>query len=225
MATLREAAWVARCVGRGDVAPFGPEEIARLAELVGTTEVAAGTPLMREGDPVDAVGVILRGEVELFRRLGIRRVVLQVLRDGDVFGDIPYFCHMPAPFHARALGPVTLVRLDAERVWPLLERHPVMCRRIIYSLASRLQRTQQRLLELTAGDLRRQVVMLLVDETGGGAGVVRMAQSTIAELLGASRPAVNRVLRELQDEGVVALGYRRIEVTDPDRLRAELARR
>ena len=96
-----------------------------------------------------------------------------------------------------------------------LAARPALAQRFLYSLASRLDRMQQRLLQLTGGDLRRQVASLLLDETGDAHLVVRLPQATLAQLLGATRPAVNRVLKALEAEGLIRLGYREIEVADP----------
>lgn len=216
---LREAAWMARCSGRGELSPFGAAELHRLRDQVGVDAVDAGTPLMFEGKPVPFVGVIHDGEVELYTRSGIRRVVLQVLRPGDVFGDIPFLCGVPALFGARALTSATVTKLDPAGLWGVLQTQPHLCERFLFSMASRLQRMQHRLLELTAGDLRTQVVTLLLDETGGGPGSVRLTQATLAELLAASRPSVNSVLKDLERDGALEVGYRHIKVVDPTRLR------
>ncbi len=220
---LREAAWLARCTGRGDLSPFAPREMAALADSIGTRHVAAGTPLMGEAKPIQAIGIILEGSVELTRRAGVRRVVLQVLHEGDVYGDIPFLCHMAPPFSARALTAVDVVELDGQALSALLAARPEVCQRFLFSVASRLQRMQQRLLALTSGDLLHQVTSLLLDETGGETGTIALTQSTIAELLGASRSNVNRALRELEAQGFVALGYRRVEVVDPVGLRGVAA--
>jgi CRP-like cAMP-binding protein len=100
---LRDAAWLARCVGRGELAPFSAGDVDALARAIGIREVEAGTPLMTEADPITSIGLIHHGEVELTRRTGLRRVVLQVLHPGDLYGDIPFLCHMASPFGARAL--------------------------------------------------------------------------------------------------------------------------
>lgn len=213
----RQAAWMARCVGRGELSPFTETEIRDLGATVGTTRVKAGTPLMQPDAEVASIGLIVHGEVELYRRNKVRRVVLQVLREGDVYGDIPVLCHKPAPFGARALTDAEVIVFGEEQLWLLLERHPIAIRRFLWSVASRLERMQRRLLELTAGDLRHQVAQLLLDETDHG-GPVRLSQSTLAELLGATRPSVNRVLKQLEGEGLVALSYRRVEVVDRDGL-------
>ena len=78
------------------------------------------------------------------------------------------------------------------------------------------------MLTVTAGDLTHQVAALLLDETGPEAGGVPFSQGTIAELLGATRPSVNRVLKTLEAAGHLRLSYRRIEVLDPQGLELAL---
>lgn len=185
---LQQAAWLARSSGRGELSPFTSEVLRELAASLGSHAVKAGTLLMRQGEPVRSIGVIRDGRVELARRDGSRRVVLQVLHPGDVFGDIPLLCGTSPPFAARALTDVRLISIDAEDLDRVLHTRPTLARRMLFSVASRLQRMQRRLLELTRSDLRSQVCALLLDETEGEPGAVPLAQSTIAELLGATRP-------------------------------------
>jgi CRP/FNR family transcriptional regulator, cAMP and macrophage regulator len=219
---LQDAAWMARCVGRGVLSPFSEPEMAELGRVVGVRRVVAGAPLMAEAEPISAVGLVRHGTVELTRRQGMRRVVLQVLQPGDLYGDIPFLCHMPPPFNARALTDAEVIEISADRFWALLESRPELCQRFLFSVASRLQRTQQRLLELTSGDLRHQVASLLLGEAAG-TGSVPLSQATLAALLGASRSNVNRTLKDLEAQGAVRLAYRSIEIVDPTVLRAVLA--
>jgi CRP-like cAMP-binding protein len=212
---LRHAAWMARHLGRGDLFPFTPEEVAELATTIGVDRVEPGTRLLGAGGPVEFIGIIEQGEVELSHRAGLRRVVLQILRGGDLLGDVPFFCRLPAPFTARALTEVMLIRLERPSLDRLLAARPALAQRFLYSLASRLDRMQQRLLQLTRGDLRQQVAALLLGEGGEDGNPVRLPQATLAELLGATRPAVNRVLKGMEAEGLVHLGYREVEVAEP----------
>ncbi len=212
---LRHAAWMARHLGRGDLFPFTPEEVAELATTIGVDRVERGTRLLGAGGPVEFIGIIEQGEVELSHRAGLRRVVLQILRGGDLLGDVPFFCRLPAPFTARALTEVMLIRLERPSLDRLLAARPALAQRFLYSLASRLDRMQQRLLQLTRGDLRQQVAALLLDEGGEDGNPVRLPQATLAELLGATRPAVNRVLKGMEAEGLVHLGYGEVEVAEP----------
>jgi CRP-like cAMP-binding protein len=205
---------MARHLGRGDLFPFTPEEIAELAATIGVERVEPGSRLLATGGPAEFIGIIERGEVELSHRAGVRRVVLQILRDGDLLGDVPFFCRLPAPFTARALTEVMLIRLERDSVDRLLAARPAVAQRFLYSLASRLDRMQQRLLQITGGDLRQQVASLLLDECGDSRRVVRLPQTTLAQLLGATRPAVNRVLKTLESDGLIQVRYREIHLVD-----------
>jgi CRP-like cAMP-binding protein len=224
-AMLRHAAWMARCLGRGELFPFTGEEIELLATSIGVRRLGAGAPLLHEGKAVEFMGLIEAGEVELYRRTALRRVALQILREGDLLGDIPFFCRMPAPFSARAVSDAVVIEIDRDTLTRLLETQPALANRFMFSLASRLERMQRRLLQLTTGDLRSQVATLLLDEVGDGSGSLRLPQATLAELLGATRPSVNRVLKVLESEGLLRLTYRQIEVRDAGGLRGVAAGR
>lgn len=217
---LRHAAWIARALGRAELSPFSSEDMQELASSIGVRRVSPGTRLMTQGKPVTFIGLIEEGEVELYHRAGLRRVMIQILRPGDTMGDIPYFCQKDAPFSARAITDVVLIQLDDTVLDRLFQTRPALCRRYLYSLAARLERTQLRLLQLTRGDLRSQVAALLLDETEGHEGGIRLPQSTLAELLGATRPSVNRVLKALEAEGLISVDYRSVEIRDRNGLRA-----
>ena len=213
-ATLQEAAWLARTLGRGDLSPFSDSDMDAISEVIGSVRAPAGTVLMTQGEPMRFIGLIREGRVELSTRRGARRVVLQVLHDGDVFGDIPFLCEMPPPFGARALTDVSVVRIEGDDPLRIIQTNPNVCHRMMFSLASRLQRTQRRLLEVTRVDLRRQIIALLLDESEDRETVVSLSQRTIGEMLGASRQRVNQILRALEREGAVTLSYGRVEVLD-----------
>ena len=216
---VRQAAWIARALGRGDLAPFSDDDVAELAAFIGVRRIGAGTLLLQQGKPVRSIGIIQGGSVGLYHRAGLRRVMIQILREGDVLGDLPYFCKIDAPFTARSISDVTLLELEEEVLERLLATRPALSRRFLFSLASRLERMQRRLLELTQRDLRGQIASLLLDETERQQRVIALPQATLAELLGAARPSVNQVLKGLEEEGLVRLAYRRVEVLDPSGLR------
>ena len=220
---VRQAAWIARALGRGDLAPFSDDDVAELAASIGVRRIGAGTLLLQQGKPVRSIGIIQGGSVGLYHRAGLRRVMIQILREGDVLGDLPYFCKIDAPFTARSISDVTLLELEEEVLERLLATRPALSRRFLFSLASRLERMQRRLLELTQRDLRGQIASLLLDETERQQRVIALPQATLAELLGAARPSVNQVLKGLEEEGLVRLAYRRVEVLDPSGLQRLLS--
>lgn len=207
---------MARCVGRGEWAPLSNSDLDQLQTRLESVEFSDGAPLFPQGAPPDGVFIVRTGRVELAHREGRRRMVLRYLRPGDVDGDIGLILGMPRPYSGRAVGDVRALRLSATNFETLIATHPALARRWLSSVAARLVFAQHRVLQLSSGDLHRQVAMLLLDE--GQNGIVELPQQSLAALLGATRSAVNRVLRDLERGGVVRLGYGRVEIVDPGRL-------
>lgn len=87
-----------------------------------------------------------------------------------------------------------------------------LARRWLSSVAARLAHSQMRILHLLSGDLREQLAQLLLAEERDGA--VLLPQETLAALLGARRPSVNKTLKDFEAGGLVALAYRRIRLLD-----------
>lgn len=208
----RHSAWIARCLGQGELSPLGPDDVSELAELLGERRYAAGEVLFRVGELPARVHIVRFGAVELSRQLGGRRVLLQVLRAGDVFGDVPLLVRMTEPFDARTLEDSVVLSVDSVALFELLERRPRLARRWLVSLALRMAATQARLVDLLAGGLEAQVASLLTREAEQG--VVRLSQSVLAELVGARRTSVNRVLKGLETQGLLRLGYGQVEILD-----------
>ncbi len=63
------AAWIARCLGRGELAPLGPGDIEALAAELGETRHAGDTRVFRRGDPPGRVYIVRQGAVELTREV------------------------------------------------------------------------------------------------------------------------------------------------------------
>lgn len=216
--SLTHAAWIARSLGRGELAPLNEDDIALLATELGETRYAAGTFVFRERQAPARVHVVRDGLIELTLVMHGRRVTVQLLRPGDVFGDVPLLLRMDEAFDARAREDSLVLSIGGERLFQLLHERPGVAQRWLVSLAERMAGIERRLLDLLAGGLDAQVATMLLREGVGGR--VALPQEVLAELLGARRSSVNRVLRAMQERGLVGLRYRDIRLLDPHGLAA-----
>lgn len=219
---LREAAWVARCVGRADSAPLREEDVVSLAEYLEHRESARGSVLFKQGEPQEGVWVLRSGTIELSVANGTRPLVVQVLRPGDVEGDIALLLGTPPPYAARAINEVVCLFVAAESFERLLIDRPAVARRWLSSIASRLARSHMRIVELLGRPLTTQVAALLLDEAVDDR--VRLPQRTLAAMLGVHRQALNRTVRAFEEQGLVELGYGTILLRDLFALRAAAGR-
>ena len=216
-APIRDAAWVARCVGRGAAAPLGAGDVAALAETLQPIELRAGQPLFAPNAPSSTgVWIIRSGQVELSVVAGRRRIVVGVLRPGDVEGDIPLLLGLALPYAAGAVDPVTCLRLTPSDFEGLLAGHPAIARRWLSSVAQRLATSHERLIALLGRPLPAQLAGLLLDEADRDHddGVVRLPPRTLAAMLGVARPSLNKILKEFERHGHIDVGYASVRVLD-----------
>lgn len=218
--SVRAAAWVARCVGRGSMAPLRPEDVDALARYLEPRSFPPGSVLFSAGRPQTGVWIIRNGTVELSTGSGPRRAVVALIYTGDVDGDIHLLLEMPPPYTARSIGQVDVLYLSAEAFDRLLAQHPLIARRWLSSVAGRVSAAQQRLIGLLGVGLTEQTARLLLAETEAGGGPVELPQRVLAAMLGVQRSSLNKVLREFEQQGLITLGYRTIEVADTPRLTA-----
>ncbi|UQA91103.1 Crp/Fnr family transcriptional regulator [Streptomyces halobius] len=214
---LKAAAWVARCIGRGEHAPLRREDVAALADILRPVPVRPGTVVTSAGAAPSGVWILRSGSAELAVGSGPRQVVVQILHPGDIDGDVQMLLHMPVPYTTRALETGEFLHLSNADFDRVLQRHPAIARRWLTSISTRLAHSQARLTALLGGTLIQQTARLLLDEAADGA--VHLPQRTLAAMLGARRPSLNKALKELERRGAVRLAYRTIEITDSAALR------
>lgn len=215
---IREAAWVARCVGRGAAAPFTPEDLTALAATLRTASFERGGVVFHGGSAPAGVWIVRHGRVELSVGSGRKRAVVHVLRSGDVDGDIQHLLDMPLPYTAHALEEATVLFLAAHDFENLLASRPAIARRWLSSVAMRLAASQDRIIGMLGRSLTEQVARLLVEEAIDGA--VPLPQRTVAAMLGVQRPSLNKVLKDFERHGLIRVRYGAIDVLEIDGLRA-----
>lgn len=215
------AAWSARAAARQDIAPFSEADIAHIREVAVEDYAEPGTRLLSAGDTVDRVLVVGPGEVELLAHSPTGRRVMAVVRRGGVIGDIPLFLNAPMPFDAVVNRRALVCELDRAALLAFLTSAPSASLRWMRSIALRLDDDRRRLLAILTSDLTAQVAFLLLEHAevdGGGPPAVQLSHDVIAQLLGARRQSVSRVIRSLRERGLVSTAYRRIVLDDPDGL-------
>jgi CRP-like cAMP-binding protein len=209
----RSGAWLACCLSRGNKAPLNKGDVEQLANEMGEQTYAGGTFVFKRGDAAAKVHVVRSGAVELSRLVNGRRVMLQLLRPGDVFGDVPALLGDSEPFDARAVEDSAVLSIETAALFELLQTRPLVARRWFISLAERMAGLQNRLVDLLAGGLESQLASILLRETGAD-DAVRLTHSHLAELVGVPRASVQRVLKSLESADLIALRYRKIELVD-----------
>ncbi len=111
------------------------EELALLASIAEEVEVRPGTVLLTQGEPTDALYVVIRGAVEL-RRAGEQVLTAQ---DGTPFGTWALIDESPSLVGATAVTETHLLRIAREDFYDLLADHSELARGLLKGLARRVR--------------------------------------------------------------------------------------
>lgn len=182
--------------------------------------------LVRQGEAGTAFHLLASGRVAVrVTTLAGEVVTLSVLGPGDFFGEQALL----GPRHQRtasvvALEPVETLSMDSARFDQLRRTHPSVERFLVEVLAAQVRRLTAHLVEALyvpaeQRTLRRLLELLRQYRSSGNSWTVPITQQDLAAMAGTSRPTVNRVLRGMEEAGVLRLGRGRIEVLDVVALR------
>jgi CRP/FNR family transcriptional regulator, cyclic AMP receptor protein len=122
------------------------QERAELAAQLDHVSFSAGTPIFNYGDPGDSLYVLSTGTVEIFFRDDTgERIVLEVAKPGDIFGELSLLDGGPRSASAVALEDVLLLRLDRTHLNLFLQRRPAAAMDLLAATGRRLRYTADKL--------------------------------------------------------------------------------
>jgi CRP-like cAMP-binding protein len=126
---------------------------ARLADLADVTSYPAGAVVIREGTPVDSLGVVLDGRLAIRLNVPGREIVtVLTVEQGDFIGWSALVPPHRATSTIVALEPTTVVTFEGSALRTALESDPdlaaAVLRRVLDAVARRLAATRTQLLDL-----------------------------------------------------------------------------
>jgi CRP-like cAMP-binding protein len=204
------------------------DALARLASHAGTRRLAADQTLFHKGDPGGELCGVLSGRLRV-RGVGPegRSMVFSYLDPGAIFGEIAIVDRQPRSASIDAAEPSEVLVVHRAAFAAFVREHPQVAINLARVLAARLRRitdqTEDAFLLAIPARLARRILGLA--ETYGrpaGAGIqlsIRLPQHELAELIGATRESVNKLLRRWSERGVVSLDQGVLTVLDPRALR------
>jgi CRP-like cAMP-binding protein len=219
MSTVPElAAWLGRTVLFGGL---DQDELRRLAGIARETNLSAGTALFEQGDESDGLFVVASGIVRIYLTAEDgREATINLLEEGEVIGEIAILDGLPRSAGAAALTDAKLIFVPTVPFCDLIDNSTKLSRQIILMLCDRLRAANGQVDQAIFHDLRHRLVMLLRQiaiihgrvEKDVAMVDLDLTQGALAQMLGASREAVNKQLRALAKEGRIAVDGHQIQV-------------
>jgi CRP-like cAMP-binding protein len=196
-------------------------ELRRLAGIAREVSLAPGDALFEQGEESDGLYIVVSGIVRIYLTAGDgREATISLLEDGEMIGEIALLDGLPRSAGAAALTPTKLIFIPHRPFCDLLDSSPQLSRQVMLMLCERLRAANKQVDRAIFHDLRYRLLVLLREiavihgriEKDVAVVDLDVTQGMLAQMLGASREAVNKQLRALAKEGGVAMDGHQIRV-------------
>jgi len=207
------------------LADLPPEDVRELLSIARRRTFDKGEVVFHRDDPAESLHLIVRGRfaARVASQVG-DSVLLDVLGPGQAFGELALL--LPGERRSATVSALeegethSVFRDDFAR---LQRSHPGVKDVLLRLLAEQVRRTSDRIVEahhIDADTRVRRRLCELAESYGGGDDepVVPLTQEDLAAIAGTSRATVNRVLREEEKRGAVALERGRVTLRDIEAL-------
>lgn len=197
--------------------------------LLGAAQVRrldAGQRLFSRGDKPCGLYAVAEGAI----RIGAvaqsgKEALLTLVEPPYWFGEISLFDGQPRTHDAYAEGVTVLLQVPQASLLALLDREPRHWRDFALLMSQKLRLAFIALEEMSlfpaAPRLARRLLMIAegYGDASGPRRTLQLAQEQLAQMLAISRQTTNQILKDLEAQGIVRLGYGEIEIVDLDGLR------
>ncbi len=188
----------------------------QLLRFMHVVTAGKGDTLFRKGDPGEFLMLVVEGGVKIVSPAADgKEVLLNLLHEGEMFGEVALFDGLERSADAVAHSPCTLAKLDRRDVIAVIERHPSVALNFISFLCKTLRHVSGHLDDVMFLDVSARLARA-IDRVGAKqGGTVNLTQRELAQSIGVSRESVNQVLRAWQLRNFIRLDKGRIRILDP----------
>jgi CRP-like cAMP-binding protein len=198
-------------------------EVERLAETTTMFTVPKGRVIYRPGETNTALFLLKKGRVQIVRESADgKRLILATLGPETFFGEMALIGQrFPQDSTAEALEEALLCVLSRHDLERLILEYPKVGLRFLEQLSARLLETEAIVEDFAFKPVPARLagVLLRLAETSGD-HTIRASHQELADMVATYRETVTLTLNQFQDDGLVELGRRSVELRDTAGLQA-----
>ena len=186
------------------------DEYQQILNLSPTKTYPKNTIIISEGDDPDSLYIVLNGKLKVYLSDDDgREIIINVLGEGEYFGEIALLDNALRSASVMTLEETKVAIISKSVFESCLADNPQLAMHIIRGLSLRLRQLTQNVKSLALMDVYGRVARILLDmaEPSGDKLEIRqrVTHRDIANMAGASREMVSRILKELSDGGYITI--------------------
>lgn len=177
----------------------------------------ANTVVLLEGEKSDSLYMILEGKVKVFASEDAgNEVILSIQSRGEFFGEMTLVDDAPRSASVVTIQPTRLMMMSRAAFLECLTAHPEVAYNLIRVLIARVRVLTDNIKSLALLDVYGRVARTLLSLAApvGNRLIVqqKLTHQEIANMVGASREMVTRILKDLKDRGAISINRKYITI-------------
>lgn len=210
---------------------IGEEAVQAILPDIRERHYRKGELIILQGDTGDEIYFIISGAVHIFSFEISKKINYVTLGAGDFFGEMAMINPQQVrSASAEAAAGTRLALLKRSCFERFIASSPRLVLLMLDDIMERLRQANRHIYDMTFLSVKlrtvKHLLQLLKQQEGSALpGRIRITHQELADMVGAVRETVTKVLQELQDQGLLETGSRVLTITDQARLQALLGDR
>ena len=203
-------------------------EIDALAAATREDPVRARDYIFMEGDAAESLCIVRSGRVRIVRHSKAGKdVILELLGPGEIFGGVAVIENRPYPASAQAVEASVILKIPAQALIAVSDRHPSVIRELALMMARRLRTAHNSVKSLAIDPVEARLAAMLLRlaerdgqrDQRGLALPFHLTRQSLADMCGTTVETTIRVMSRWSRDGLVLDEDGRLIVADVERLR------
>jgi CRP-like cAMP-binding protein len=182
-----------------------------------------------EGDPARWFCLVKTGRVKIVRHSKTGKdVVLELVGPGEIFGGVAVIERRPYPAAAQTTEPTVVLKVPADAVNALIERHPSLVKELALMIGRRLRQAHDSVKSLSVDPVEARLAATLLrlterEGTRSKQGLTlpfHLTRQSLADMTGTTVETAIRIVSRWLKDGLLADDGARLRVVDIEALRA-----
>ncbi len=202
-----------------------PEELDQVNQQFASLGYEPNEFIYFTGDLAEKMYVVAEGKLKLFQPgFEKRNVLLDILLEGDLFGNLSVFGSKIYPDTVQALTSCCVLSINSQAFGQILEKFPSLAIKSLQIMEKKLIAANQRVFTISTMPVEKRIAATLVTlgeklgkPTGQGILInAPISREDLAEMTATTPETVSRVLRQYQRIGVIKSGRKWISIINWD---------
>ncbi|RMG38429.1 MAG: Crp/Fnr family transcriptional regulator [Gammaproteobacteria bacterium] len=204
-------------------AALSDAQLDRITRHARRISLQSGESLFEQGEAADRFYLVISGQIKLYRLSpnGNEKVV-EIVTPGCTFAEALMFLQRPTyPVGAEALTAAEVISIDARDFTKMLRESTDTCFLLLGDLSQRLRGLLREIDELSLYSATCRVAGYLLEAGPDDANEFELpvAKQILASRLSVKPETFSRILKNLNESGVVTIKNSRVQIHDRERLR------